>query len=160
MSNRPRRRKNDDSQDIPKKGRLNNMELFGIGLMLLFFLMYGISKCSQGSETNTAVVTEQSADSLSVENNSVSAENNSPLPPRKIDTSSFKNKLYITTDSLRIRKEPKIGAPLIGYLSLGEEVIDMGERTVHEKIRITASEFRRAPWVKIKTKDGLKGWAF
>lgn len=159
MSNRPRRRKNDDSQDIPEKGRLNNMELFGIALFLVFFLMYGISKCSQEPEKDEVVVDEHADDSLSVENISV-VETNITLPPRKVDTSSFKNKLYITTDSLRIREEPQIGAALIGYLSLGEEVIDLGERTVHEKIRINADESRTAPWVKIKTKKGLKGWAF
>ena len=46
MSNRPRRN-NEDSQNIPKKGRLNNMELFGIGFFVLCFLIYGISKCAQ-----------------------------------------------------------------------------------------------------------------
>jgi hypothetical protein len=164
--NRPRRRKQEEeTPQTPQKGRLNNMEMLGIGLFSLAFLLYAFSKC--GAEEpirETTTVTEQLVDSIAIAANngvvSLDNTNNQSTPPRKVDTTSFKNKLYITTDSLRIRKDPQIGGELVGYLKYGEEVIDMGQRTALEKIRVSVDEIRTAPWVKLKTKDGKEGWAF
>jgi len=165
--NRPRRRKHqeEEAQQAPQKGRLNNMEMLGIGLFSLAFLLYAFSKCGGDDPVpETTTVTEEVVDSNAMANNnntvSLDNANNQSTPPRKVDTTSFKNKLYITTDSLRIRKDPQIGGELVGYLRYGEEVIDMGERTALEKIRVSVDEIRTAPWVKLKTKDGKEGWAF
>ena len=162
-SNRPRRRKQEqEAQEAPKKGRLNNMEMLAIGLFCLAIMLYGASRCGDEPEpTTNPTVTEEVVDSNALANNNINEANNPPPPPpRQVDTSSFKNKLYTTIDSLRLRKDPQIGGELVGYLKYGEEVVDLGERTAQEKIRVTVDEIRTAPWVKVKTADGKEGWAF
>ncbi len=179
-SNRPRRRKEEETQpQKSSKGKLNNMELLGIGLFCVAFLLYGISKCGKEPAVETPqgpVVTEEVVDSTT--------ENHRSEPePRDDNGSSFSGsdndnngaatpttnvvanngggrKLYVITDSLRVRQAPNLGGELVTYLMYGEEVIDLGERTVLEKLRVSPDEVRTAPWIKVKNKAGQVGWAF
>lgn len=159
MSNRPQRTPKQPTSPSKKKGRLNNMELAGIGIFILFFMMYSLSKCFKGKTENPLASTTAVADSTdnSLQQSPLLGQQ---LLPRKVDTSAFKNKLYVIIDSLRLRSEPNIGGSLIGYLRLGDALKDLGERTLHEKIRISAHESKEAPWIKVATLSGLEGWAF
>jgi hypothetical protein len=159
MSNRPQRTAKQQTSPPKKKGRLNNMELVGIGLFTLCFMMYSLSKCFQTKTKSTSVSTSAVADSTdnSLQQSTLLGQQ---LLPRKVDTSAFKNKLYVIVDSLRLRSEPNIGGSLIGYLRLGDALKDLGERTLHEKIRISTNESKVAPWIKVATLKGLEGWAF
>ena len=152
MSNRPRRKKTEEeNQNVTKKGRLNNLEMFGIGIFCLAIILYTLTKCMNDPSTETSL------------NDKSEDVNSTEIPrflTRKIDTSTFKKLLYISTDSLRMRKEPQRGSEIVAYLKYGEEVIDLGERTGMEKIKISADDIRSAPWIKIQTKTGKKGWAF
>lgn len=173
-ANRPRRKKQEDVQEPqPSKGKLNNMELLGVAMFCIAFLLYGIGKC--GKETpaenpdNRPVVTEEVVDSSSAarttnENGSSfsSEENNRvrELPISRDTVAVGTRKLYVIADSLRLRKEPNLSGEVITYLSYGEEVKDLGEHTVLEKLRVSVDEVRMAPWIKIKTKKGKIGWTF
>ena len=159
MSNRPQRTSKQQTSTSKKKGRLNNIELVGIGLFILCFMVYSLSKCFQDNTENTSLSTTAVADSTdnSLQQTPLLGQQ---LLPRKVDTSAFKNKLYVIIDSLRLRSEPHIGGTLIGYLRLGDALKDLGERTLHEKIRISANESKVAPWIKVATPKGLEGWAF
>lgn len=174
-SNRPRRKKQEEVQETKTpKGKLNNMELLGIGFFCIAFVLYGISKCgksdSEVNDSNQAVVTEVVVDSTanavadSTSNNGSSfSSGNNPAPSQPTVVASnpvAPRSLYIIADSLRVRKEPNLGGELITYLSYGEEVMDLGEQTALEKLRVSPDEVRTAPWIKIKTKKGKIGWAF
>ncbi|BDS10743.1 SH3 domain-containing protein [Aureispira anguillae] len=172
-SNRPRRRKQEEVQEPQApKGRLNNMELLGIALFCIAFMLYGISKCGKEpvveTTDNLPVVTEEIVDSNTVapnnnnnESSYSSGDNNRTVPrPTRVDSVATPRKLYSIADSLRVRKEPNLSGELITYLSYGEEVVDLGEHTVLEKLRVSVDEVRMAPWIKIKTKKGKIGWAF
>jgi len=165
-SNRPKRKGEEEpvkQHSTPKKGMLNSMELLGIGLFCFAFLLYGLSRCMGGDEVESTVAIE-TVDSLgtngSAIQNTTTVASTVQQPPRQVDTTSFIRKLYVAGDSVRMRKEPQIGAELLAYLRHGEELTDFGERTALEKIRLSPDELCTAPWIKIKTKTGKIGWAF
>jgi uncharacterized protein YgiM (DUF1202 family) len=177
--NRPRGSREDapEQTTTKKKGKLNNMEMLGIGLFFFALCLYGISKCGKEDTPSTdAVVTEMIVDSTgsdstqnttaeprngsSFSNGNDSRPNNTRTNPRETVTPSKDAKLYVIIDSLKVRSGPSLDSVMVTYLRYGEEVIDMGERSVLEKIRISIDEVRTAPWVKIKTSKGKVGWAF
>jgi len=174
-SNRPRRHKEGEEAQPQKsiKGKLNNMELFGIGLFCVAFLLYGISKCGKEPVTEVPlepVVTEEVVDSAATEGRDENASsftatgsNNSTAataPTNNTIAGGTSRKLYVIIDSLRVRQAPNLGGELVTYLKYGEEITDLGERTVLEKLRVSPDEVRTAPWIKIKNKNGQVGWAF
>lgn len=171
-SNRPRRPQQED-KPAPKntKGRLNNLELAALGLIGFAILLYSISKCGSSSTLDTSseqpVVTEQMIDSpltsfsdSSVGHNNSSFSSDPSNSTANVDNLSQPRKLYVLADSLRLRQSPELAGRVLAYLKYGEEVLDMGEATALQKLRISPDEVRRAPWVKIKTKTGKIGWAF
>lgn len=175
-SNRPRRKQTEEAAPKAKKGGLNTIEMAAIALFVVAFLMYTLSKCGDDpvEENTDATVTESVIDSNAVANNSAdstsnqaarngsafegSNDPNEQAAPERPQAAP--NKLYIIIDSLKLRTEPNLSGTLVDYLRYGEEVEDMGGRTVLEKIRVSVDEIRTAPWVQIKTKKGKKGWAF
>lgn len=177
-SNRPRRHKEEEAQpQKSSRGKLNNMELFAIGLFCVAFLLYGISKCGKDpvvEATPEPIVTEEVTDSTGTEeterdenassftgSGSDNANNAAPTEPtNNTIVGGATRKLYVIIDSLRVRQAPNLGGELVTYLKYGEEIIDLGERTVLEKLRVSPDEVRTAPWIKIKNKNGQVGWAF
>lgn len=175
-SNRPRRPQQEDTPaPKPSRGKLNNIELAGIGLVSFAIILYALSKCG-GEPTpdpsNQPIVTEQvidsavnnSMDSLGNNGSSFSGEenNNSNNTPLVANTDSLKQPrtLYVLADSLRLRQSPELAGKVLAYLRYGEEVRDLGESTPLQKLRVSADEVRTAPWVKVQTKTGKIGWAF
>lgn len=159
-ANRPRRHKEPETPDpSPSKGRLNNLELTGIGLICFAVLLFGISRCNQQPDPPSPVaqptITEQVVDTVPTP---------PPPPPAPAvvlpDSILQKRKLYVLADSLRLRTSPELSSTVVTYLSYGEEVIDLNETTEPRKIRVSVDEVRTAPWVKIRTKSGKTGWAF
>lgn len=179
-SNRPRRQKEGEEAQPQKssRGKLNNMELFGIGLFCVAFLLYGISKCGKDPIAEVPpgpVITEEVVDSGAIvardenassftatgSNNATAATNTAPTgPTNPTVVGGAVRKLYVIIDSLRVRQAPNLGGQLVTYLKYGEEITDLGERTVSEKLRVSPDEVRTAPWIKIKNKEGQVGWAF
>lgn len=179
-SNRPRRHREEEAQpQKSSRGKLNNMELFAIGLFCVAFLLYGISKCGKDPVAEVPpgpVVTEEVTDSTATEDGTTERDENASsftgseadnannaaptAPTNNTIVSGATRKLYVIIDSLRVRQAPNLGGELVTYLKYGEEVIDLGERTVLEKLRVSPDEVRTAPWIKIKNKNGQVGWAF
>lgn len=179
-SNRPRRHREEEEQpQKSSRGKLNNMELFAIGLFCVAFLLYGVSKCGKDPVADASlepVVTEEVIDSATADgageerdenessftgSESDNANSTAPTEPtNNTVVSSGTRKLYVIIDSLRVRQAPNLGGELVTYLKYGEEITDLGERTVLEKLRVSPDEVRTAPWIKIKNKDGQVGWAF
>lgn len=175
-SNRPRRPQQEDKPaPKPSKGKLNNIELAGIGLVTFAILLYALSKC--GAEptpdpSEQPIVTEQiidstvnnPTDSANINNggSSFRAEEDNNTAPLVANSDSLKQprKLYVLADSLRLRQSPELAGKVLTYLSYGEEVMDLGESTALQKLRVSADEVRTAPWVKVRTKTGKIGWAF
>lgn len=174
-SNRPRRSQQEDKPvSKTSKGRLNNIELTAIGLLVFAILLYAISKCGEeptpDPSTEEPIVTEQVMDSavLAVDSNRINGSSFSVEENNNITTSLTANpdnlgqprKLYVLADSLRLRQSPELAGAVLAYLSYGEEVLDMGEATALQKLRVSVDEIRQAPWIKVKTKTGQIGWAF
>lgn len=173
-TNRPRssREENPEPNSPQKKGKLNNMEMLGIGFFFLAICLYGLSKCGKDEVPTEVIVTEEVVDSVAVDssNNNPqeqgssfsdgSSRNNTAPAERTTVTPSADAKLYVIIDSLKMRSGPRLDSVVVAYLKYGESVTDLGERSVLEKIRISVDEVRTAPWVKVKTSKGKVGWAF
>ena len=68
--------------------------------------------------------------------------------------------LYSTIDGLNVRVQPRLGASVIGRLTLYEPVTYMNEVT-DSLYTISLGEISpTAPWVKIRLKDGKLGWVY
>lgn len=168
--NRPRgsREKHPEPDSPRKKGKLNNMEMLGIGLFFLAICLYGLSKCGKEDVPAEAIVTEEVVDSTTTDSTNTTEEEGSSFSDggdRATTTTTVvpntaAAKLYIIIDSLKMRSGPRLDSVVVDYLKYGEAVTDLGERTPLQKIRISVDEVRTAPWVKVKTSKGKVGWAF
>ncbi|THH37659.1 SH3 domain-containing protein [Neolewinella litorea] len=68
--------------------------------------------------------------------------------------------LYSTIDGLNVRVQPRLGAAVIGRLSLYEPVTFMNE-TTDSLYQIDLGEITpTAPWVKIRMSNGQQGWVY
>ncbi|WP_116128419.1 SH3 domain-containing protein [Lewinella sp. IMCC34183] len=68
--------------------------------------------------------------------------------------------LYSTIDGLNVRVQPRLGAAVIGRLSLYEPVVYMNEVT-DSLYQIDLGEVTpTAPWVKVRLRDGKLGWVY
>lgn len=157
MSSSRRKRKTPESPQKKKKGGLNNIEMVAIAIFCLAGIMYAMTKC--GAEPvvkkNSTVIIDSSATPTPPEPiANIIQDNNArePIVPRS---------LYVIVDSLKMRKGPKLNNEVVIFLNYGQEIYDMNEVTDFEQtIRISVDEVQTAPWVKVKTKEGLVGWVF
>ena len=177
-SNRPRRSQDTDKPALqPTRGRLNNVELAAIVLIGLAVLLYAFSKCGGEPDSqplgDLPVVTEEVVDSANPTTGSTASDENgsssfsttatnqsTELPTANADSLKKPRTLYILVDSLRLRQTPERTGTVLAYLRYGEEVLDLGEASALEKLRVSADEVRSAPWVKVRTNKGQVGWAF
>lgn len=68
--------------------------------------------------------------------------------------------LYSTIDGLNVRVQPRLGAAVIGRLSLYEPVTYMNE-TTDSLYQIDLGEITpTAPWVKVRMSNGKQGWVY
>lgn len=159
-ANRPRRSKEPEQpSSTPSKGRLNNLELGGIGLICFALLLYGISRCNRQPEPPSPSVAPTVIEEVVDTTPQPTAQ---PVAPAPVQDSASRapRVLYVVADSLRLREQPTLNGPIVGYLDYGEEVKDLGEQTELQKLRVSVDETRTAPWVKIQTKKGKIGWTF
>jgi hypothetical protein len=179
MANNRKKGQQDTPESVQKttKGRLNKMELTGIGLFLLTFLIYLVNKCSSDETLppEDAIVIEMTTDSTEADTAATAlplqrtgssfsdgTSRNKTSPPKATSNknNSSGQKLYVSIDSSKMRSAPRLDSLVVSYLRYGDEVINLGEQTELQRIRVSADEVRTAPWIKIKTKTGQIGWTY
>jgi Bacterial SH3 domain len=69
-------------------------------------------------------------------------------------------RLFVTIDQLKMRKEPGLKGAAIHKLDLYEQVFFMGEKTDWKQEISLGTEKVTDRWVKIKTQEGKVGWVF
>lgn len=158
MSNRPQR-KNSDTSSLSTGGRISSLEFFAIAVFLIFCLLYALSTCNNqldgqdNKETNISFV-----DSIVVD--SIELKNTENTIPQLKDSTEYIRSLYVNIDSLRMRKDPRINADIVEYLTFGQELIDLEERSLMERLKINETETAIAPWIKVRTEKGNTGWVY
>jgi len=147
--------KNSNSfKNIPFIGSLRTIELVGIGLLLLAGLMYGVSKCSR-SKSNV-----KKENVSNVENTDKKNESVLQVDENDEKVNALRRRIYVTMDSIKMRKGPHKDSALAKILPFGEELIDMGDYQNEQTIRIAADNVATEPWIKVRTKEGMTGWVF
>lgn len=67
--------------------------------------------------------------------------------------------LYVSTvDNLRIRETPELNGNVIGKIMRFEEVEYRGEKSTTQTSLEVDGDQISAPWIKVKTKQGVEGW--
>jgi hypothetical protein len=139
---------NDNNQSgknkIPFLGALRPIEMIGIGLLVFAALIYGVSKCSGDKKSPK-------------ENSKTNETEQLPSDPK---SDALRRSLYVSMDSLRMRRAPHKDSTAVKILGYGEELTDMGEYQNEQTIKISPEYSVTEPWVKVKTSDGRIGWVF
>jgi hypothetical protein len=139
---------NDNNQSgknkIPFLGALRPIEMIGIGLLVFAALIYGVSKCSGDKKSPK-------------ENAKTNETEQLPSDPK---SDALRRSLYVSMDSLRMRRAPHKDSTAVKILGYGEELTDMGEYQNEQTIKISPEYSVTEPWVKVKTSDGRIGWVF
>ncbi len=158
------------------KGLRGNFELILIGIFILIFLIWAISKCNASKEKlQEEAAIEAKEDSLANQTTSPSTTT-APAPPATQAAQPTQapqpaaqpvapaepqyTKLYITIDKLKLRKQPGLKGESITELPLFEEVYFLNEMTDSTTQLNLGKEMADEPWVKIKTKKGQTGWVY
>lgn len=151
------------------KKLLPRIEFLIIAVFFIGFFAWAISRCnSTRSQLTTRNEQERRADSL------LQAENTAEIlqKARKDSIAAIKKAeepkvvrervtpLYTTVDGVNVRREPKLGAPVVSKLELQEEVTFLNEVTdFKQELTIEGQQFNE-PWVKVKTQAGRIGWVY
>ena len=158
MSNRPQR-KNSDPSNTSTVGRISSLEFFAIAVFFIFCLLYALSTCNNPSEGQDNKESNISfVDSVVVD--SIEAKNTEKPSIELLDSTQNVRNLYVNIDSLRMRKDPRINADIVEYLTFGQELKDLEERSFNERLKINKTETAIAPWIKVRTKKGNTGWVY
>jgi hypothetical protein len=77
-------------------------------------------------------------------------------------TPGFQNDatLYVWLHNLRIREEPELSSKIIGRLQFADEVEYLNEMSDMKSKAIIRGNTYNAPWIKVKTGDGMIGWVY
>jgi hypothetical protein len=71
-----------------------------------------------------------------------------------------KSTLYVWLDNFRIREEPDLSSEVIDLLQFADEVQYVGKMSkLNSRVTIRGQAYD-APWVKVRTKSGVVGWAY
>lgn len=146
MKNSNNNTNRNNNNKIPFLSALRPVEMIGIGLLILAALMYGLSKCS--------------SDKKSDKKNSTEITNTSTSTVEDPKSDALRRSLYVSMDSLRMRRAPHKDSATVKFLVYSEEITDMGEYQNEQTIKITPEYSATEPWIKVKTKDGRSGWVF
>lgn len=147
-----------ENKEPKRKGMLPRMELLVIGILLLCFLFWGISRCSSGRQAMNEVEVVPVDSSLVDQSQQDSSQNQSDLEP------SFKaeyyTKLFVTIDGLNLRDQPDLAGELLVKLPLYEVVYFMNEVTDSTFQINLGKETVNEPWIKVRSKKGHVGWVY
>lgn len=147
-----------ENKEPKPKGLLPRMELLVIGILLISFLFWGITRCSNNRRemNEVEIVAVDSSQIIQAAADSVKAAEN--LQP------SFKpeyyTRLFVTIDGLNLRAEPELEGELLVKLPLYETVYFMNEVTDSTFQINLGKEVADEPWVKVRSKKGHIGWVY
>lgn len=66
----------------------------------------------------------------------------------------------VNVDQLRIRNLPDLSSSIIVELSEGDTLYYLNQRTLETTELILREQTINAPWLKVRTTNGLEGWVF
>ncbi len=66
----------------------------------------------------------------------------------------------VEVDQLRIRKFPDLSGGIIVELSEGDTLYYLNQRTLETTELVLRAQTVHAPWLKVRTTNGLEGWVF
>ncbi len=70
------------------------------------------------------------------------------------------SKLFVTIDSLKLRKAPNLDSIVLQRLVLYDEVLFLDETTDFTQEITLNGILHNEPWIKIRTKKGTVGWSY
>ena len=153
-----------------QKGLLPRVELLIIGVFVLSFMIWAMSKCNRvrdeyAAQTIAAEQEEQEeAPNTTTTTEAASQESTSQEQVQQQATpKTIREKytpLYVTINKLNMRAEPKLSARIVAELKLFEEVIFLNEITDFKEEINLGFEVANEPWVKVKTERGYVGWVY
>jgi len=77
-----------------------------------------------------------------------------------VDTLQKYNRLWVTMDNLKIRKQPNLQAEVLIQMPLFERVYYLNQKTNFEQEINLGVEVAKEPWLLIQHANGMKGWAY
>ncbi len=148
-----------------KKGKSLNFELIIIGVFFFSFIVWSTSKCNEKRRSYRQK--EEAAQTVTTGDTTKTKVALQPEPVQKPVVTKPKpvapnlTKLFVLIDGLNLRKEPSLNAAVITKLSKGSQVYFLNEVTDFTQVVKTEDKTElEKPWVKVKTKNGLRGWVF
>ncbi len=157
---------------------LPRFEVMIIAILLLGFIVWALSKCSQGTTTvnedDPEVVSPAAADTpdnptYDISDTEPATATNTPTPvitpPTTTNNTNVNSSsgtwLYVTLEGLKVREEPNLNGSVISVLNLHDRVTFLEQRTdFKQKIRLDNGEETLEPWFYIKTRKGHSGWVY
>ncbi|GIV31835.1 MAG: hypothetical protein KatS3mg030_137 [Saprospiraceae bacterium] len=168
------------------KALRSNLEVFIIGLLSLFFLVWAVSKCNSSKKAYMAKTAEQArldslarADSLAALPKATQVDKSAqalPAPPNANgsspptasgssatatpDPNADLARLYVVIDKLKLRKEPGLKSEVITELPLFELVYFLNEQTDTTYEVNLGRMVVKEPYMKVRTRKGQEGWVY
>lgn len=152
---------------------LPKAELIIILLFLIVFFIWMIPKCSSSQRTKRAELLHrdsiaQLVDVIPKDSAQVAQPDSAvaPTPATPIPGSAASpiqtelNRLYITINKLKLRKDPDLKSEVLAELPLFEEVYFLNEVTDSTFEVNLGYEKADEPYVKVRTKRGIEGWVY
>lgn len=150
-----------------KKSVLPKLELIIIGVFILSFLIWSVSKCSRSRSAfqQEELVEEQDQETRRVDSLAqVQALQDSLEQVRRQREARRKKSsyvpLYVTMDDLNVRNAPDLNGDIIDQLPLFEEVEFLNEWTDFTTEVNLGKGMANEPWIKIRTPKGHEGWVY
>lgn len=150
-----------------KNSFLPRLEMIIIGIFLLSFMVWSVSKCTRTrneilqdvSETEQ-IQQQATADSLA----RIKARKDSLNKARKEQLKRKQNNrytpLFVTIDDLNVRTDPDLKADVVDQLTLFEEVEFLNEWTDFTTEVNLGKAVANEPWIKVRTPKGHEGWVY
>jgi hypothetical protein len=149
-----------------KTSVLPKLEMIIIGIFLVSFMIWAVSKCSRTRQEILSENPEEQIDPQQAEADSLArlaAKQDSLEAARRQaqkKTRSEYTPLYVTIDDLNVRNAPALDAEVVDQLPLFEEVLFLNEWTEFTTEVNLGRGMATEPWIKVRTPKGHEGWVF
>lgn len=170
------------------KGLLSRIEIIVAGVLLLIFIIWSASKCSETREEMSSDTSTEAVDSLAnaeqnpadtdgsgaalsdalrekiaeraAADSAAAAANPGAATTAVASPDAEYTRLWVTIDKLKIRTSPGLGSEVLGELKLFDRVYFLDEVTDTTYQVNLGYETADEPYLKVKTKRGTVGWVY